>query len=264
MMIELGKTKRQSIRPICEGSSEVLVRGAMDGNLGRIWVPDLTVSPYCLIVVGGFGYLLGLPPKGAGALDLKSQIYESAAAGCLYPQNERWREWLEGEFNGHLRTVTRYALRQGKEGFDPERLRQHIKSVPQGFRIKRVDEKLYNMVMKEEWSRDLGMGFETYKEFEPHGFGYGAVKGQKLAAGCLAYGVGEGVMEVQVKTKKEHRRQGLALACSSAFVLECLEKAVIPNWNATNQQSVELALKLGYVYEREYQAYEILEPEESL
>lgn len=70
-------------------------------------------------------------------------------------------------------------------------------------------------------------------------------------------------MEVQVKTKKEYRRQGLALGCSAAFLLECLEKDIIPNWEATNQQSVELALKLGYIYDREYQVYRLLDLEET-
>ena len=65
-------------------------------------------------------------------------------------------------------------------------------------------------------------------------------------------------MEIQVDTRKDFRRQGLALACSSAFVLECLEKKLIPNWDAANQQSVELAEKLGYMFEREYQVYQLL------
>lgn len=261
MMIELGRAKRQSIRAVCEGSGEVLVRGAVEGTMGRVWVPDLSSAPFCLIVVGDFAYLMGLPPKGAGALDLKSQIYESAGRAFLYPQNERWREWLEEEFVGQLRTSVRYALKQGDGGFDREMLR-NARTVPQGFRIRRMDERLYRLAMKEEWSRDLCASFEDYRHFETQGFGYAAMKGHRMAAGCLAYGVSQGMMEVQVKTKKEYRRQGLALACSASFVLECLEKEITPNWEAANQQSVELALKLGYVYEREYQVYQLLEQED--
>ena len=60
-----------------------------------------------------------------------------------------------------------------------------------------------------------------------------------------------------VACHKDYRRQGLALACSAAFLLECLGKNLIPNWSAVNLQSVGLAEKLGYVYDREYQVYQI-------
>lgn len=261
-MIELGREKRQGIREICKGSGEALVRGAMEGAMGTVWAPDMQNIPYCLIVVGDFAYLLGLPPRGAGALDLKSQIYESASHACIYPQNEQWRDWLEEEFCAKLRTSARYSLRVGEDGFDPNVLKGYEKAIPQGFAVKRITQKLYRRLMKEEWSRDLCMGFENYEHFREHGFGFAAVKEGLAASGCVAYGAGGGMMEVQVKTRKEHRRQGLALACSAAFVLECLDKDRIPIWNATNQQSVELALKLGYVYEKGEQVYRLVEESE--
>lgn len=261
MMIELGKTKRQSVRTICEGSSEALVRGAVEGTLGRVWVPDLDNAPYCLIVVGDFAYLLGLPPKGVGALDLKSQIYESASHACLYPQNERWNSWLEDELSGRLRMVRRYVLKQDEGCFDRGVLEQYVGRIPKEYRIRKMDERLYNLAVKEEWSRDLCVSFEDYKHLEDTGFGYVATKGHKIAAGCLAYSASEGVMEVRVKTQKEHRRKGLALACSAAVQLECMEKEVVPSWEATDQRSVELAQKLGYVHEKEYEVYQVLEEE---
>ena len=35
-MIELGREKRQSIGTMCKASSEVLVRGAAEGTMGRV------------------------------------------------------------------------------------------------------------------------------------------------------------------------------------------------------------------------------------
>lgn len=262
MMIELGREKRQSIGNICKDSGEVLVRGAVEGTMGRVWVPGLDNAPYCLIAAGDHAYLYGIPPKGAGALDLKSQIYESAALAFLYPSDELWAQWLEDQFSGQLRMATRYALKKGEHRFDGDVLRGYMDQVPKGIRIRRVDERLYHLTLKEEWSRDLCANFEDFKHFQSHGLGYGAMKGHKIIAGCWAYGASEGMMEVQVKTKREYRRQGLALGCSAAFLLECLEKGIIPNWEATNQQSVELALKLGYLYDREYQVYRLLDLEE--
>ena len=262
MMIELGRAKRQVIQSICEGSRDVLLRGAAEGAIGRVWVPHLTNPSYCLVVVGDFAYLLGLPPRGEKALDLKGQIFESAQQAFLYPQDERWADWLEEQFPAQLRIVTRYALKKDEHHFDLEKLRNYVKSVPKGVRIRRIDERLYHQVMREEWSRDLCSNFDTAERFLEYAFGYVALKGRELIAGCSCYGVSEGMMEIEVDTRKDWRRQGLALACSAAFVLECLDKGLVPNWDAVNLQSVGLAEKLGYVFEREYQVYRLKEMEE--
>ena len=41
MMVELGRMKRQTIEELCKENNEVLVRGAVDGTIGRVWVPQL-------------------------------------------------------------------------------------------------------------------------------------------------------------------------------------------------------------------------------
>lgn len=257
MMIELGREKRQTIRSICEESKEALVRGAVEGTVGRVWVPKLENSSYCLILVGDYAYLAGLPPKGSSALDLKSQIYQCAAHAYLIPQDELWADWLEEEFMGQIRKVSRYALKKEEHHFDTGVLKQYIHSIPKGIHIRQMDSTLYRQAFKQPWSYNLCMNFENEAHFTEKGFGYGAVKGKELIAGCSACGVSEGIVEVQVSTRKDYRRQGLALACSAAFLLECLEKNLIPNWSAVNLQSVGLAEKLGYVYDREYQVYQI-------
>jgi len=260
MMIELGRMKRKTIAPICGESKEVLVRGAVDGTVGRVWVPKLENSSYCLIVVGDFVYLMGLPPKGHGAMDLKTQIYKMITSKSLiYPQNERWAEWIEDQFLGQTRMVSRYALKKDEHHFDVEQLKQFVNQIPKGIKMKRIDDRLYQQVMKEEWSRDLCANFEDVKHFHASGFGYVAVKGREIVAGCSAYGASEGMMEIEVDTRKDYRRQGLALACSAAFLLECLERNIIPNWDAANLKSVGLAEKLGYIYDQEYQVYQIRE-----
>lgn len=66
MMVELGRMKRQTIEELCRENNEVLVRGAVDGTIGRVWVPQLGNSSYCLIVVGDFAYLMDFRLKESG------------------------------------------------------------------------------------------------------------------------------------------------------------------------------------------------------
>lgn len=265
MMIELGKAKRQAIQSICQDSEEVLVQGAVEGTIGRVFVPELQNSSYCLIHTGDNAYLLGLPPSGGElALDLKTQIYETCSRDFITPGDERWADWFENEFQGQYRMVTKYALRKAKDSFDRALLTSYRKQIPEGIRIKKMDGRLYHLALKEEWSQDLCSDFTDEAQFLQEGLGYVAMKGREIVAGCSAYFYNSGLMEVEVGTKKEFQRQGLALACSAAFLLECEERGMDSNWNASSEQSAGLAERLGYVFHKEYQVYQLLDtdPEE--
>ena len=261
-MIELGKTKRQTIKPICQDSEEVLVQGAVEGKVGRVFVPQLEHSSYCLIHVGDFAYVLGLPPNGERALDLKSKIYADCGRAFLIPGDERWAAWLEEEFSGQYRLVNRYALKKDEHHFDKALLEEYKKDIPDGIRIRKIDERLYRMILKEEWCRDFCSNFDDEAHFMRDGLGFVAMKGREIIAGCSAYGYSNGMMEIEVGTRKDYRRKGLALACSAAFLLECMARGIYPNWDAANEQSVGLAEKLGYVLQKEYQVYQLADLEE--
>jgi len=53
-------------------------------------------------------------------------------------------------------------------------------------------------------------------------------------------------IEIQIDTREDHRRKGLAAACGAALILECLKRGIYPGWDAANMESVRLAEKLGY------------------
>lgn len=256
-MIELGKAKRHSIQELCRESREVLVRGAMEGAMGRVWVPQLENSPYCLIRSGDFAYVLGLPPKGERALNLTTQIYESCGGTFLIKGDELWGGWIEEQLQGHYRMATRYALKRDEHHFDEEVLKEYETLIPEGAVIVKIDGALYHEVLKEDWSRDFCVNFDDEAHFLTDGLGYVAVKDDEIISGCSAYGVSAGMMEIQIRTRKDYRRQGLALACASAFLRDCLTRGVVPNWAPSNQHLVELAEKMGYVYENEYQVYQL-------
>lgn len=43
-----------------------------------------------------------------------------------------------------------------------------------------------------------------------------------------------------------------------ALILNCLEEGLYPSWDAQNMSSVQLAEKLGYEFDHEYVAYEVV------
>ena len=121
-----------------------------------------------------------------------------------------------------------------------------------------MNKRIYHLALKEDWSRNFCSNFETPEAFEQDGMGFVAFDGQRMVSGCSAYGISQGMTQMEVATRKEYKRQGLALASSAKFILSCLEQGIYPSWDSDSVFSAGLAEKLGYVFEKEYQVYELL------
>ena len=64
----------------------------------------------------------------------------------------------------------------------------------------------------------------------------------------------ENEFEIHIETidSPEYRRKGLATAVGAKIIQDALDKGLIPHWDAANEASVSLALKLGYTNPSEY------------
>lgn len=258
-MMELENKQSHIVNSLCEDREEVLIQSALEGSTGHVWMPVMNKPSYCLVQQGDFSYLIGIPPKAAKSLELREAILDFCNHGFIIPGDELWDNWLEENFLGEYRVISRYATQKGCEHFDKEQLEAYTKQIPEGIRIKKINEKLYQQALKEEWSKDFCSNFSSPEDFEQHGLGYVALEGKQIIAGCSAYGRGHDRLAIQVETKEDYRNQGLGLACSATFILECLNQGIYPDWDAANLQSVSLAEKLGYEFDKEYQVYELLD-----
>lgn len=110
-----------------------------------------------------------------------------------------------------------------------------------------------------QWSSDLCSQFPTFGDYRERGIGTAALFDGTLAAGASSYTVYQGGIEIEIDTKEDHRRRGLARACAARLILECLNRGLYPAWDAHNKASLALALalKLGYHFDKKYEALEI-------
>ncbi|MEG0367206.1 MAG: GNAT family N-acetyltransferase [Coprobacillus sp.] len=69
----------------------------------------------------------------------------------------------------------------------------------------------------------------------------------------------KGGIEIEIDTRADKRRLGLAKICASKMILECLDRGLYPSWDAHNPISLNLALSLGYVFDKKYVVYELIE-----
>ena len=76
-------------------------------------------------------------------------------------------------------------------------------------------------------------------------------------SGASSYTVYQEGIEIEIGTRQDYRRKGLASVCGARLILECMERGLYPSWDAQNLWSVKLAEKLGYHFDRAYPAYEV-------
>ena len=88
-----------------------------------------------------------------------------------------------------------------------------------------------------------------------------AVRDGEVLSGASSYSVYDGGIEIEIDTREDCRRRGLAAACAARLILACLDRGWYPNWDAANPASAALAEKLGYRVARAYAAYAVEPPE---
>ncbi len=259
-MIELFGTDCFISRPLWEGEEEeVTLLSCIEGHMGRLWV-DVMEKPNCAFaLVGDFCYIIGCYNKSEEK-NIIEILMEHCQGKIIMIDAKQWEPMLsllKEEFPERFKTFTRYALFGKLEWFDQAKLQEYATAIEPEFHAVRIDEKIYPITQEQFWTADFCSNFITQQDFKEHGIGYVILKDNEIIAGASTYSYCEGKLEITIETKEEYRKKGLALACASKIILECLERNIFPRWDAANMASVALAEKLGYRFNHEYTVYMI-------
>lgn len=221
-----------------------MVRACLQGRMGRVLPLGQSSA---LASIGDFCFLAGEPSP---------ELVEQADAPILVPGSAGWEEVIRAVLGERAAPFTRYATRREPEHLRQDRLIHFTRSLPQGFILRPIGREMYFTLMEEEWARDLCGCFGDASGFLEQGLGFVVTLGGNLpVAGASSYAVCDGAIEIEIDTRPDFRRLGLAAACGARLVLECLGRGLYPGWDAHNEQSLALAEKLGYQLDRPYTAY---------
>lgn len=105
---------------------------------------------------------------------------------------------------------------------------------------------------------DFVSAFESKEKYLQIGRGMVILKDGQIVSGASSYTRYKEGIEIEVDTIEAERRKHLATIACSALILNCLEEGLYPSWDAQNINSVRLAEKLGYEFDHEYVAYEVV------
>lgn len=207
-----------------------------------------------MAILGDFVFYAGKPSEGL--IRSKQDICRQDFI-VMVPQDEAWARLIETCYGDRARKVTRYATKKEPDVFNVPKLERAILELPKGYRLAMLDEQGYHMCRSNGWANDLVSQYKDYDTYQRLGLGVTVWKDGELVAGASSYSTYREGIEIQINTREDQRRKGLAYACGAKLILECLKRGLYPSWDAHNKRSLALAEKLGYHASHEYTAYEI-------
>lgn len=229
---------------------EALIQSCLQGHMGTMTVNDEINPTSAVIDIGDFCFCAGIPDAS-----LLESIY---GFKLLIPKDKLWEKTIEHRFGEKAKKLLRYAIKKEPDVFDKTKLDAYINSLDDCYELKMFDEETFLSARAENWSADLCSAFTSYADYQKRAIGTAILHRGKLVAGASPYAVYDNGIEIEIDTKPEYRRKGLATVCAAKLILECLSKNIYPSWDAHDLRSVGLAEKLGYHLSHAYVTYELL------
>lgn len=246
---------REMVAPLFQDWQETLIWSCLQGIMGEIYIKKQERPVSAMAILGDFCFFSGEADKELVAFKPQDMTQDFI---IMVPQNEAWAQAIEAYYGQRAKKVVRYAIKKEPQAFDEEKLWGIVKTLPLEYTLQRMDETLFAKCLTMDWCRDWVSQYKDYAGYEQYGLGMVIVKDGEPVCGASSYSRYRGGIEIQIDTKEEYRRKGLASICGARLILECLKRNLYPSWDAQNKWSVALAEKLGYHYDHEYSAYEIL------
>lgn len=197
------------------------MHSALSGSMGRIRITDLAPPP-----LSPLGILLPLPETRAiPTLRHCSTRWRPKTTCGSSPPSADWHPLITSIPEVKATPGERYALTLNPGTLHLSALQKAADTLPEGVRLHPIDGLLYRRSFAADWSRDFVALFRDEADYLARGLGVVALKEGELIAGASSYAVHPEGIEIEIDTRADHRRQGLATACGAALMLRCLARA---------------------------------------
>jgi RimJ/RimL family protein N-acetyltransferase len=252
MIQNIEPAKRYKLAPLFKDHRPHFIMDAIiEGHLGVALANDLE-NPCVAQLAYADVVSLGGDPEHPVARQFVEQL--PVDKGIL-PLPEEWHELLQQVHGERLISIERFSF--SGEQLDIDHLRSLQATLPEGFRIERIDLDLARQIEADSSliSEDHVRNFNSPEDFVERGIGFCVLDGERIVSGASSYAICNKGIEIQVNTHPDYRQRGLATVVSAALLVYCLQHDIEAPWDAGNPESVKLAEKLGYL---EVGSYEML------
>ena len=257
MVYELVGKEREEAKRFFAEPHDSLIYTITEGIKGKAYAAGEPIT--CVYLHFGYFSFLAGDAKSREARELVTAIREltKGEEKAVVSYEDGW-EALLLEIYPDAQLKERSMMEIPPQGLDRDEINRLLENYEQGaygdYRLQAIDHRLYGILKKEEWADGMVTNFDSYEEFEKHGFGYVMCSGEMPVSGCSVYSYYSTGVEIQVDTKEEHRGKGLAKVASAAMMRECLRRNLRPSWDAANPTSRTIAGHMGFVLGTQYRA----------
>lgn len=249
----------QNAAPLFGGweREETFIASCLSGRMGDIYADHPQRPSSEMALLGDFRFFAGTPSR-----ELALFRPETACSPFFIavPRDQGWSALLSGCYGERARPALRYATKkEPPETFCRDHLEQAAASLPAGYALRPIDEELFALCGHIHWCADWVRHFPDWETFRKYALGVAVMQNGEPVAGASSYSSYPGGIEVEIDTRSDHRRKGLAYAAGASLILRCLDRGLYPSWDAQNLGSLALAEKLGYHFSRQYPVFEVTE-----
>jgi GNAT superfamily N-acetyltransferase len=222
----------------------------LEGHVGQTFADDLAAPTVVRLDCGPFTALGGDPEAPAAR-----ELLRRAPIDWVTPETDAWRDVLETEFAGRIRHVRFVEL--SAASLDAGRLEALSRALAKGCELVRLNAELAEALIQDLGKQWLLESYASMDDFLARGIGYVVLCEGRVVASAASAVSSSRAIDIDIEVAPAHRRKGLGAAVGAALTLDCLEHGIEPLWLASNDISVHLAQKLGYIAGGEYATFEV-------
>ena len=234
---------RKKLKPLFAAHKRVDfgIDSILEGQSGKqisIAVDNVINPAVALLRYGTFG-VLGGDATHTNAHALVQAINLPCA---IQPSPTAWMNLLQESYADKIKKIERFSFTH--EFINASHLTSIIKQ--HSYNLHTIDTATAQAMENEEWHKYHLTNYNSAAEFAANGFAYGiTIDGAPASACSAALRCTQGI-ELNVITLPQFRNKGLAEIVAAATILRALEQELIPHWDAANDRSARLAMRLGF------------------
>jgi hypothetical protein len=255
MIVEWKKSDTKPVRQLFErfDKGRALIFPAIEQERCRLWVDSLEFPSAALWQLKILNAVTGDSSNSAA----EELIRKVEPAQIIFAPDSEWEKVIRSVWGKRMGVQQRTKM--SPHSLDIEYLRKLREIIPDGFTLERMDLATVKTLDK-RMAMHIPLFFGGSKEFSEKGIGFCIKHEGKVVSTASTFTPFTNEFEIQVETSgtPDYRRKGLATAVSAALIVYALENNLIPQWDAANEKSIGLALKLGYSNPESWQAYYLI------
>jgi GNAT superfamily N-acetyltransferase len=251
MIKEYPKENQEILLPLFKNHRylRLLLEGLLLEKIGTVYVNNIE-KPSAVLLGRHIVFFLAGNPDDPSVPELLKQI---PSQRLIFAPTEKWVKALKEFWGDKLQSYPRAKF--SSDNLDIEYMSELQKSLPNELVIKKLTNDTAKK-MSQQAMNVIKLTFASLDDFMKRNFGFCILDDEKIASLALAASpIYDNHFEIHIETDPAYQRRGLAQIICAKLIEYSLNNNLVPHWDADNEPSIKLALKLGFTQPERYNGY---------